>query len=75
MDNLLHAEQATDEKNTTDDDWEKILDICDKVGNSSQNAKDCLSSILRRLKHQDPHVALHAVTVSASDFSCMIYYL
>lgn len=59
---LAFVEAATDEKNTSEE-WGKIMDICDRAGNSPQNAKDCLSSILRRLKHQDPHVALQAVIV------------
>lgn len=46
------------------------MDICDKVGNSSVNAKDCLRSISRRLQNQDPHIVLQAITVS----SCLIYF-
>ncbi|XP_024941112.1 signal transducing adapter molecule 1 isoform X2 [Cephus cinctus] len=39
------------------------MDICDKVGNSTQNAKDCLRSIVKRLNAQDPHIVIQAVTL------------
>ncbi|XP_012278694.1 signal transducing adapter molecule 1 [Orussus abietinus] len=56
------VEKATDEKNTSEE-WGKIMDICDKVGNSSQNAKDCLRSIVKRLNAQDPYIVMQAITL------------
>lgn len=56
------------------------MDICDKVGTSAQNAKDCLRSIVKRLYSQDPHVVMQAITVSTSSLKrsdllplCQIY--
>lgn len=64
---LFATEKATNENNTSED-WEKILEICDRVGNSSQNAKDCLRSIVKRLNSQDPHIVIQAITVSTLSF-------
>lgn len=46
------------------ENWGLIMDICDKIGNSSLAAKESLKIIVKRLNNPDPHVVVKAITVS-----------
>ncbi|KAJ3634165.1 hypothetical protein MTP99_011070 [Tenebrio molitor] len=56
------VERATNENNT-EDNWDQIITICDKAGKSSEDGKNYLRAIVKRLFSNDPHIAIQAVTL------------
>lgn len=56
--------KATDE-NLTGEDWETILNLCDKVQDEGeQGAQNAIAALLKRLAHRSPNVQLYALSVS-----------
>lgn len=55
--------KATDE-NLTSENWEYILDVCDKVGSSDSGAKDVVAALIKRLAHRNANVQLYTLELA-----------
>ncbi|KAH8857197.1 Signal transducing adapter molecule 1 [Schistosoma japonicum] len=53
-------EKCTSEKNTQDN-WDLILEICEKYAN--QEPKACVKAICKRIFHKNPNVSIRAITL------------
>ncbi|KAK9870579.1 hypothetical protein WA026_008141 [Henosepilachna vigintioctopunctata] len=56
------VDKATDEQNT-EENWADIMNICDKAGKTSEDAKKYVRAIIKRLYNADPHVGIQAVVL------------
>ena len=66
--------KATDE-NLTSENWELILEVCDKVdakpeegyvrfaGGTNNRPKDAIAAVMKRLVHRNANVQLYSLTV------------
>ncbi|PWY70991.1 hypothetical protein BO70DRAFT_365299 [Aspergillus heteromorphus CBS 117.55] len=52
--------KATDE-NLTSENWEYILDVCDKVGAEESGPKDAVAAMIKRLAHRNANVQLYTL--------------
>ncbi|KAK5048298.1 hypothetical protein LTR84_005968 [Exophiala bonariae] len=52
--------KATDE-NLTSENWELILDVCDKVSSSDTGSKDVVAAMIKRLAHRNANVQLYTL--------------
>ena len=57
--------KATDE-NLTSENWEYILDVCDKVNGSDTGGKDAVSAMIKRLAHRNANVQLYTLELANS---------
>ncbi|PGH11074.1 hypothetical protein AJ79_05116 [Helicocarpus griseus UAMH5409] len=55
--------KATDE-NLTSENWEYILDVCDKVGAEEAGAKDAVAAMIKRLAHRNANVQLYTLELA-----------
>ncbi|KAL5048295.1 class E vacuolar protein-sorting machinery protein hse1 [Aspergillus fruticulosus] len=55
--------KATDE-NLTSENWEYILDVCDKVGAEESGAKDAVAALIKRLAHRNANVQLYTLELA-----------
>ncbi|KAL0953380.1 hypothetical protein HGRIS_004619 [Hohenbuehelia grisea] len=55
----------TTDENLTSENWELILNLCDKVLDEGQEgARNVIAAILKRLAHRNPNVQLYALTLA-----------
>ncbi|KAJ5634552.1 SH3 domain protein [Penicillium herquei] len=52
--------KATDE-NLTSENWEYILDVCDKVAAEESGAKEAVAAMIKRLAHRNANVQLYTL--------------
>ncbi|KAG9240017.1 hypothetical protein BJ878DRAFT_546696 [Calycina marina] len=55
--------KATDE-NLTSENWEFIMDVCDKVTGEESGAKDAVASMIKRLAHRNANVQLYTLELA-----------
>ncbi|KAF2181088.1 hypothetical protein K469DRAFT_752944 [Zopfia rhizophila CBS 207.26] len=55
--------KATDE-NLTSENWEYILDVCDKVSSEDSGAKDAVAAMIKRLAHRNANVQLYTLELA-----------
>ncbi|CAD6449230.1 a959f9e6-f22b-4f29-b60a-499027c784a7 [Sclerotinia trifoliorum] len=55
--------KATDE-NLTSENWEYIMDVCDKVSGEDSGAKDAVASMIKRLAHRNANVQLYTLELA-----------
>ncbi|KAK5661920.1 hypothetical protein OQA88_10029 [Cercophora sp. LCS_1] len=55
--------KATDE-NLTSEDWGKIMEVCDRVMNDQNGAKEAVQSMIKRLAHRNANVQLYTLEVA-----------
>lgn len=55
--------KATDE-NLTSENWELILDVCDRVSAEDSGAKDAVASMIKRLAHRNANVQLYTLELA-----------
>ena len=57
--------KATDE-NLTSENWEYILDVCDRASAEDSGPKDVVSAMIRRLAHRNANVQLYTLELANS---------
>ncbi|KAG8907349.1 ESCRT-0 subunit protein hse1 [Tulasnella sp. 403] len=64
----------TTDENLTAENWELILNLCDKVTDEGETgARDVIAAVLKRLTHRNPNVQLYSLTlVEALSKNCGI---
>ncbi|TFK39621.1 hypothetical protein BDQ12DRAFT_682099 [Crucibulum laeve] len=57
----------TTDENLTSENWELILNLCDKVTDEGPDgARNVIASVLKRLTHRNPNVQLYALALTES---------
>ncbi|KAF8694323.1 hypothetical protein AX14_002081, partial [Amanita brunnescens Koide BX004] len=57
----------TTDENLTSENWELILNLCDKVSDEGPDgARNVIAAILKRLAHRNPNVQLYALALTES---------